>query len=343
MITAVLPAHNEAESLPETIASLREQTVQPDRILVVSDNSTDDTVNVARQAGVTVMETENNSARKAGALNQALATLPREGLVLVMDADTSLDRDWIRYALRELKSPHVGAVGAVFEGGEPDGYLQLCQKLEWTRYAEQIDRTGKTFVLSGTAALIRWTALEDVRAKYGRWYDENTITEDSRFTLDLKDCGWTLKSPVECRATTEMMPTVRMLWLQRRRWYLGALQNVSDMGFTRVTAPYWGQQAMLAISVALLWSLITLTALAVAINGPATPQPFWLALGAIFVIERVVTIWDEPARRRWFAAAIFPELVYALILQSAYVAAVWQKLTRQAGTWAHVAPRKEHS
>jgi hypothetical protein len=36
---------------------------------VVSDNSTDDTVAVARSLGVTVMTTVNNHARKARAIN----------------------------------------------------------------------------------------------------------------------------------------------------------------------------------------------------------------------------------------------------------------------------------
>lgn len=335
-IVALLPAHNEGDVLPATIASLRAQTVQPDRIIVVSDNSTDDTLGVAVKCNVEAMETTGNTFRKAGALNQALATLDRVGLVLVMDADTELVPTWIETALAELQDPRVGAAGAVFKGDTPSSYLQLCQYLEWARYAEQIDRTGKTFVLSGTAALLRWEALEDVRERFGHWYDTATITEDSRLTLDLKMTGWQLRSKVELQATTETMPTVRMLWLQRRRWYLGAMQNVADLGFNRVTAPYWGQQAMLGLSVALLWSLIGLTCLALVLAGPTTPQPFWLAMGAVFVIERVVTIWDEPARYRWFAALILPELTYALILQTSYVAAVFQKLTGSAGSWHHV-------
>ena len=338
MITALLPAHNEADVLPATIASLRAQTISPDRIIVVSDNSTDATVRVAEQLNVDVIETVGNTHRKAGALNQALATLDRDGLVLVMDSDTELVPTWIETALTELDDPTVGAVGAVFRGDTPKSYLQLCQYLEWSRYAEQIERTGKTFVLSGTAALIRWEALEDVRARFGHWYDTDTITEDSRLTLDLKMTGWKLRSRVELQATTETMPSVRMLWLQRRRWNLGAMQNVADLGFNRVTAPYWGQQVMLGLCVLLLWGLISLTVLALIIVGPTAPQLFWLSIGVVFIIERVLTVWDEPVRYRLFAALVVPELIYALILQTAYVAAVVQKITGSAGSWHHVPP-----
>lgn len=343
VITTLIPAHNEADALPATVASLRAQTVPPNRIVVVSDNSTDDTVGTATRLGVEVVETVGNTHRKAGALNQALADLAEttpavDDLVLVMDADTELVPTWIETALGELAEPAVGGVGAVFSGATPRTYLETCQYLEWTRYAEQIDRTGKTFVLSGTAALVRWVAFAGVAAATGHYYNPRTITEDMRLTLDLKAAGWELRSPAALQATTEMMPTVRMLWLQRRRWYLGALQNVSEIGFSRVTAPYVGQQVMLALSVVLLWGLVCLTATALVLYGPTTPSAFWVSIGVIFAAERVVTVWDRDIRYRVFAAAVFPELIYAFILQTAYVAAVWQKVTGSAGTWAHLPP-----
>lgn len=335
-VTAVIPAHNEVGALPATITSLRAQTVPPDRILVVSDRSTDHTVKIAEAFGVDVMETVGNTARKAGALNQALEVLEPKGFVLIMDADTQIVPKFIERALEEFANPNVGGVGAVFRGDPPTGYLELCQFLEWARYAEQIERTGKTFVMSGTAALIRWEALEDVKSRFGSFYDEQTITEDMRLTMTLKTCGWQLRSPIECQSTTETMPNVPTLWRQRRRWYLGALQNITEMGWTSVTRRYITQQVMLALSVVLMSTLIGLTVTSYSINGFLGVQPFWLLIGAVFALERVITVWDQPWRRRLFAALVIPELIYALILQSAYIGAVWQKLNSSTGEWAHL-------
>lgn len=344
MLTAVIPAHNEGSGLARTIASLRKQTATVDRIVVASDNSTDDTVAVARAAGAEVFETIDNTARKAGALNQALTRvrLGDEDLILVMDADTELTPTFVERALTELADPQVGAVGAIFRGDRPTGYLQTMQYMEWVRYAEQIDRTGKTFVLSGTAAVIRARAVRDVAAEFGRAYDPDSITEDMRMTLDLKQTGWQLRSPVDCRATTEMMPSVRLLFLQRRRWYLGAMQTVSRYGFTKVSLPYWGQQVMLTISVFMMTLYLSLTATSLAM-GWFLLNPFWLAVGVVFAFERVVTVWSDGWRSRLIAALILPELVYALILQAAYLGAAYQHITRQAGTWNHVEPTKETS
>ena len=69
---AILPAHNEEEIISTAVRALMDQTAQPDRVIVASDNSTDSTVERGRAAGATVLETVGNDDKKAGALNQNL-------------------------------------------------------------------------------------------------------------------------------------------------------------------------------------------------------------------------------------------------------------------------------
>ena len=71
-LVALLPAHDEEASLGAALDSLRSQTRPPDRIVVVADNCTDRTVEIARERGVEVYETVDNAHKKAGALNQVL-------------------------------------------------------------------------------------------------------------------------------------------------------------------------------------------------------------------------------------------------------------------------------
>ena len=54
-LTAIVPAYNEAATVAETVASLREQTLAPDEIIVVDDCSTDDTAEIARAASATLI------------------------------------------------------------------------------------------------------------------------------------------------------------------------------------------------------------------------------------------------------------------------------------------------
>ena len=338
-ISVIIPAVVEPD-VDRTIRSVLAQTHLPDRIIVAVNNAAGDTSTeaAALAVGSPLVEVRGLgeiTGRKAGAINRVLATLPREGYVMVLDADTEIVPTFIERALQDLEDPAVGATGAVFGAEAATGYLSLCQRLEWVRYGAQIDRTGKTWVLSGTAGLIRWGALESVRRAFGRWYDEDSITEDGRLSVDLKVCGWRITSPVECESTTEVMPTWGLLIKQRTRWFLGALQAVSRSPLTRESFPYLGQQLMLGVSLLALWTLLTLTVATVAM-GTAKLSLLWSLVGLVFVVERVVTIPDEPLRHKVFAALVIPEMVYALALQYAFVRALAQFITRSHGEWTHV-------
>ncbi|MBE7699874.1 glycosyltransferase family 2 protein [Oerskovia sp. Sa1BUA8] len=344
-VVAVVPAHDEAEALPGTLASLRAQTRPVDRVLVVSDNSTDRTVEVARSLGADVLETLGNTGRKAGALNQALEVVDAEN-VLVLDADTSIAPTFVEEGLALLdQDPALGAVGGVFRGTPPRSLLEQLQSNEYERYAVQIDTTGRTAVLTGTAALIRTEALADVaRHRGGRLpgppgavYDPGAITEDSELTLALRTLGYGLASPLSMSCTTELMPTARDLHRQRVRWYKGMLDNLRGYGFTRVTARYVGQQVMLLVGALMLASLVVLTAVTVA-TGTFGVVPFWLGVGAVLVAERLVTVWRNGPRARFLAALVLPELAYDLFLQAAYVRACLLTLTGRDVRWNHVRP-----
>ena len=96
-VTVLIPAHNEQDKIGATLRSLQEHDDPPDRIIVVADNCTDSTEQVARAAGVEVVPTVGNT-KEAGALNQVLVRLlpqlDENDTVMIMDADTVLDRGY---------------------------------------------------------------------------------------------------------------------------------------------------------------------------------------------------------------------------------------------------------
>lgn len=342
-VVVVIPAHDEEQALRATVASLTAQTRRPDRVLVVSDNSTDATVAVARATGADVMETVGNTARKAGALNQAIATAT-EDVVMVLDADTTIAPTFVEEGLAVLASePGVAAVGGVFRGRPPRGYLQLCQANEYTRYGVQVDLTGRTAVLTGTAALVRRTALQEVAdargsvlpGERGDVYDRHAITEDSELTLALRTLGHELRSPVTMSCTTELMPTAGDLHRQRVRWYKGMLDNLVEYGLTRTTWRYVGQQVMLAVGTLMMAAYLLLTAVTL-VTGTFTLSPLWAAVGLVFVAERLVTVWGAGRRARLLAVLVLPELLYDLALQRAFLHAAALFVTRRQTTWNHV-------
>jgi cellulose synthase/poly-beta-1,6-N-acetylglucosamine synthase-like glycosyltransferase len=232
----------------------------------------------------------------------------------------------------------------VFRGRPPQSYLQHCQANEYTRYGVQVDLTGRTAVLTGTAALVRRTALQEVAdargsvlpGERGDVYDRHAITEDSELTLALRTLGHELRSPVTMSCTTELMPTAGDLHRQRVRWYKGMLDNLAEYGLTRTTWRYVGQQVMLAVGTLMMAAYLLLTAVTL-VTGTFTLSPLWAAVGLVFVAERLVTVWGAGRRARLLAVLVLPELLYDLALQRAFLHAAALFVTRRQTTWNHVA------
>ncbi|GAC46391.1 glycosyltransferase [Pediococcus acidilactici NGRI 0510Q] len=336
-VTAIVPAHNEAGNIKRAVRALKRQV---DKVIVVCDRCDDDTYQRAQQAGARAFETVQNEGRKAGALNQALENYVDwqrpDQYLFICDADTVITEDWIEHAKRVIVQGDYDAVGSVFYGtANRNKLIEFCQQLEWYRYANQVRRSKKVFVLTGTASLIRAETLQKVRQRIGTFYREDSITEDFALTLDLKAAGAKMISPLSCYCTTEIMPTWRLLYLQRRRWYLGALQQVTRRRWDKMMLPYVFQQLMLLISVFAFLGLIVFTTYLM-LENLMIFSLLWFVIGVIFATERVVTIWDQDFQAKFFALMMLPELMYSLFLQLAYLGALLQLLQGSTGTWNHL-------
>jgi cellulose synthase/poly-beta-1,6-N-acetylglucosamine synthase-like glycosyltransferase len=332
-LTVLIPAHNEAASLPSTLASLIAQSQPPQRIIVVADNCTDATADMARAAGVEILETVRNSQKKAGALNQALKQLlPGQGdndLVMVMDADTLLDDGFLASAVEYFtRDRALMAVGGLFYGERGHGMLGQFQRNEYIRYARDMRRRrGRVFVLTGTASVFRPAALRAVAENRGKAlpgvtgdvYDTWALTEDNELTIALKSLGGLMVSPSGCAVVTELMPTWRTLWAQRLRWQRGALENLGAYGLTPPTVRYWAQQFGLGYGVIALSSYLLLILLTVLALDTWIWFPFWLGLGLLFSFERVVTVWRGGWPARLLALTVIPELMFDMFLNVVYV------------------------
>ncbi|WP_233191434.1 glycosyltransferase family 2 protein [Cryobacterium sp. M96] len=144
-VTVLVPAHNEEASIFATLSSLLAQSHRPERVVVVADNCTDGTVDIARSLGVEIFESRRNTFKKAGALNQILKVLlPGQGdndLIMVLDADTRLDDGFLEAAVSRFTSDRaLIAVGGLFYGEEGSGLLGQFQRNEYIRYSRDSRR-----------------------------------------------------------------------------------------------------------------------------------------------------------------------------------------------------------
>lgn len=347
MIVAILPAHNEGNTIKEAIEGLKSQTLPPDHIFVVADNCTDNTVALARAAGASVMETVGNTDKKAGALNQALDSillrLEYNDIILIQDADSILDSTFIENAFPYAKSRRYGAVGGVFRGEGGNGFVGHLQRNEYARYARDVRNLGgQCLVITGTAAMFRVSVLEAVsRGRLdgtlppgdgkGGVYDTTVLTEDNEITFAIKTLGYKVISPLGCNLVTEIMPTWKDLWNQRLRWKRGAVENCMQYGFTKMTRRYWGRQA-----VTLLGIFITLLYLATLVWSIATlnfnTSLIWLGITGIFMVERAVTVKDLGLKQSLISLTMY-EIIVDLFLQVVHAKAFWDAATKAERNW----------
>jgi hypothetical protein len=76
--------------------------------------------------------------------------------------------------------------------------------------------------------------------------------------------------------------------------------------------------------------------------GGWTWFPFWLALGGVFMLERVVTVWAGGWRARLLAATLLPELVFAAFLSVVFVKGALDISRGRAASWKHVTYVGDH-
>lgn len=348
-ILAVVPAHNEEASIAATVQSVQRQTTRVDSIVVVADNCTDTTAAIAAGLGASVFVTHENTGKKAGALNQAFANLlpglDDKDIVLVMDADSHISPSFLEIASATLADPEVGAMGGIFYGKRAHGGLiELLQISEYVRYARQIARNGsRAYVLTGTATAFTVNILREVAAGRidgrlpagpGEYYDEKTMTEDSYMTFAVKTLGYRTPSPAECWVSTELMPTWRMLWIQRRRWQLGALENLKAFGaWNRVTWSYSARQVV-AIGELLFFIAYATTSIWSGVADTYHIIPFWIAIGLVFWLERVISVRKAGWKAMLISATMVIELGYGLFMKAVNIYSYAKLIRNREVSWS---------
>jgi glycosyltransferase involved in cell wall biosynthesis len=113
VFSIVIPSYNEEGFIEQCLSSLKRQTFkQPFEVIVVDNNSSDQTSKIAKKTGARViLETEKGvcAARQAG-LNVAKAPI-----IISTDADTTFSPDWLKRIDECFKdNPEAVAIG-----GEP--------------------------------------------------------------------------------------------------------------------------------------------------------------------------------------------------------------------------------
>lgn len=351
-MVVIVPAHNEAEGILDAIASLRRQTLRPDHIIVVSDNSTDPTPALVLEYeadDVELIRKVNNSSRKSGALNAGLrhicqdGQIPADGIdfIVTMDADTDLDGRFVETAVGIMtRDPALGGLCASCLGkpaadGESlwERWVMWFQRAEYCRYTCTRVRTN-IHTMSGAGSVYRVEALNDLLSDRGCVFDErpSNLVEDYETTLAIRDAGWTCTTNGDCLAYTDLMPTVGELVNHRRRWVRGTIDELRRRGrpdeHTRLSV-FQIAFGVISLPTVYLW-------LAYAVYGAISTghvETIWLLFAAGFAAWQAWTIRSMGVPRMIVAAALIPELLFGLVRSYWFYTSIARSFLGTSRSW----------
>ncbi len=114
-VSIIVPCYKYAKYLPECIASIRYQTYPIHEIIVVSDGSPDNVVEVCKELGITCLEKKNGGL--ASARNYGIERATGD-YIMCLDADDKLTPAAIQEHINLLKDDMTIAQCALMEFGE---------------------------------------------------------------------------------------------------------------------------------------------------------------------------------------------------------------------------------
>lgn len=147
-VVSLTAARNEARHLPAMLSTLQNQTMPLERMVLVNDGSTDETANIARNAGCTVLDRpyhqEDYSGRPelAKTLNVGLEEINRIVIpfdyIMIIGADHIVPPTYLEEIIRRMEADQriVVASGAIegepYEETTPRGSGRVVRKSFWS-------------------------------------------------------------------------------------------------------------------------------------------------------------------------------------------------------------------
>jgi cellulose synthase/poly-beta-1,6-N-acetylglucosamine synthase-like glycosyltransferase len=228
-VSVLIPAHNEALVIRQTLVSLlRLEYDAPVEILVIDDGSTDETAGIVQEmiqadSRIRLIHIpEPEAARgKSHALNFGLKKA-RHDIVAVYDADNTPEPDSLQYLVRNLigEDAPASCFGKFRTRNRNRSLVTRFINLETLAFQFMIQAgrylVSRVAILPGTNLVIR----KEILAAVGGW-DEDALTEDTELSIRLYENGHEIKF-VPYAVTWEEEPETWAVWLkQRTRWVRG--------------------------------------------------------------------------------------------------------------------------
>ena len=227
-ISILVPAYNEEAKIAYTIDSLKQITYPHVEFIVINDGSNDKTSQVVKKAIGThpkfafIDRKENRG--KAASLNQGIEHSKGE-FIMTMDADSCIEPGIIEKVLPYFQEKDVGAVTVSVKVKNPKTFVEKIIEIEYliglSLFLKLFSAINCVFVTPGPFSGYRKSMLTEIGG-----FDKDNIVEDHEIAYRIHKAGYKIKNCMEAAVETILPETFKGLYIQRRRWYSGAVQTL---------------------------------------------------------------------------------------------------------------------
>jgi cellulose synthase/poly-beta-1,6-N-acetylglucosamine synthase-like glycosyltransferase len=349
-LAVVIPAHNEALSIVETLRSIVPQLDESDRLIVVADNCTDETSAIATREGAeAIIRTDIVRHGKGYALDFGVRHLQSDApdVVIFVDADClvssgSIDR------LARLCDKTARPIQALYlmHAKNDDSLNMRIAEFAWTVKNQVrpmgLHRLGLPCQLMGTGMAFSWACISTAKLATGH------IVEDLKLGIDLARAG---KPPLFCPealVTSDFPASSEGVQSQRTRWEHGHLTVILSEAprlFLNSLATLNANSMALALDLSVPpLALLTLLVMAVWFASVFfflfTKSPFPLAVAtaaAVLLVLSVLLSWRAYARHIISLGSLAFAMIHAFVKIPLYLRFIvarqlkWVRTKREAG------------
>jgi cellulose synthase/poly-beta-1,6-N-acetylglucosamine synthase-like glycosyltransferase len=226
----LMPAHNESLGIAETLQPLAKVDRDRIEIVVIADNCSDDTAQIARDLGVTVIERFDGDRRGKGfAMDHGLRYLEQRGqglpeVVVFLDADCLVTVEalmlLVDQAAQTQKPVQSTYLMNLPEGSGPNQRVSAFAFLvkNWVRL-RGLSAMGCPIVLTGSGMAFPWQVIAPMDLASG------AIVEDMKLGIDLAIARHPVTlSPAQ--VTSTLAQKSKAAAAQRTRWEHGHMQSI---------------------------------------------------------------------------------------------------------------------
>lgn len=184
-ISVIIPCHNEANTIKESVQSFKDQKLKPFEIIVVDDCSNDGSFEIANKLGVRVYRNKRNLG--PAATRNFGAKKAQGGILVFAEADGKYSKNYLEEAVKPLKENLVGGVlsGKRIVWTEKKNLFVQFQNLKW----EVVDKLNS---LSKREIIGAWVLKKKVFEELGGYNEKYWIGEDVELVDRMKNKGYSV-------------------------------------------------------------------------------------------------------------------------------------------------------